>query len=64
MCVCVCVCCSSLEADIESRLVSAKEDLQVASLKLRAMIRAFKESQLYATPPSGGGSDAGEQTPL
>lgn len=42
--------------ELEAQLNKAKEDLTTAGLKLRAMIRAFKESQLYVTPlPTGDG---------
>ena len=47
--------CSSPETqlELEKNLSTAKEELSTASMKLRAMIRAFKESLIYQTPPSG-----------
>ena len=46
--------------DLEIQLNKAKEDLTTAGLKLRAMIRAFKENQLYVTPPPTGDSEQGK----
>ena len=42
--------------ELETSLVAAKEDLSVATMRLRAMIRAFKESRLLPQPGqfSGG----------
>ena len=45
--------------ELEGQLAKAKEDLTTAGLKLRAMIRAFKENQLYITPPSAGDGEQG-----
>ena len=42
--------------ELEGRLEAAKEDLSVATMNLRAMIRAFKESRLLPQP----GQFAGE----
>ena len=41
------------QLELEKNLSTAKEELSTASMKLRAMIRAFKESLIYRTPPSG-----------
>ena len=41
---------------MEGRLEAAKEDLSVATMNLRSMIRAFKESRLLSQP----GQFAGE----
>ena len=46
--------------DLEVQLNKAKEDLTTAGLKLRAMIRAFKENQLYVTPLPTGDSEQGK----
>jgi hypothetical protein len=48
--------------ELEGQLVKAKEDLTTAGLRLRAMIRAFKENQLYVTPPSAGDTEQGTYT--
>ena len=45
-----------LEEELEGRLEAAKEDLSVATMNLRSMIRAFKESRLLSQP----GQFAGE----
>ena len=45
--------------ELETQLAKAKEDLTTAGLKLRAMIRAFKENQLYVTPLTAGDSEQG-----
>ena len=45
--------------ELEGQLAKAKEELITAGLRLRALIRAFKESQLYVTPPSAGDSEQG-----
>ncbi|CAI8057604.1 Protein KIAA0100 [Geodia barretti] len=39
-----------LEEELEGRLEAAKEDLSVATMNLRSMIRAFKESRLLSQP--------------
>ena len=41
------------ESELLSRISSAKEEVSMASNTLRAMIRAFKQSQLYMTPTRG-----------
>ena len=38
-------------SDLESQLDAAKKDLYIASLKLRSMIRAFKERKIFLSPP-------------
>ena len=50
---------SALE-ELETQLVKAKEDLTTAGLRLRAMIRAFKENQFYDTPLPAGDSGQGK----
>ena len=46
--------------DLETQLAKAKEDLTTAGLRLRAMIRAFKENQLYVTPLPTGETEQGK----
>lgn len=41
------------ESELQSHISSAKEEVSMASNTLRAMIRAFKQSQLYMTPTRG-----------
>ncbi len=43
----------ALEDELSSLIYSAKEDLSITSNTLRAMIRAFKQNQLYLTPTRG-----------
>ncbi|KAL5477873.1 hypothetical protein EMCRGX_G024726 [Ephydatia muelleri] len=38
-------------SDLEGQLDAAKKDLYIASLKLRSMIRAFKERKIFLSPP-------------
>ena len=56
----VCIRSPAALQELETQLVKAKEDLTTAGLKLRAMIRAFKENQLYVTPPTAGDSEQGK----
>ena len=63
VCVCVCVCVTTIcavtysslarEDELHALIDTAKEDLFTASSILRAMIRAFKHSQVNLTPTKG-----------